>query len=181
MTCQTCGAPIPSDATTCPTCGAGVPATAGGGHGPSGGPPPDPEGVPRRAGPEGGYSPPGVHPSGLSSETRNWAMAGHLSAFVGSFVALAFLGPLVVWLLRREVDGFSEQHAREALNFNLTLLMLMVAGGVLALLTLGIGLIVILPVGAAIAVAWVVLTIVAAVRASEGREYRYPMTIRFVS
>jgi uncharacterized protein len=170
MTCNTCGAPLSDDAQFCPTCGAAVaaPGELAGGPGVWPGPPPGP--------------PPGsAHPSGLPSEVRNWGVAAHLSAFLGAFVALAVLGPLVVWLLRREVDGFSERHAREALNFNLTLLMLLAAGVVLAVLTLGIGLIVILPVGAFVVVAWIVLTIVAAVRAPEGREYRYPFTIRFVS
>jgi uncharacterized protein len=108
-------------------------------------------------------------------------MASHLSAFLGSFVALAVIGPLIVWLIRREVDGFSEQHAREALNFNLTILLLVVAGVVFSILTVGIGLIVVVPIGLAVGIAWIVLTIIAAVRASEGREYRYPLTIRFVS
>ena len=169
MTCQNCGAQLPADATSCEICGAAVTATTGvwSAPGPGGG--------------TGGYPPPVTHPSGLPSEVRNWAMAAHLSAFVGSFVALAVLGPLVVWLIRREVDGFSEQHAREALNFNLTLLLLIVAGIVLSVVTFGIGLIVVVPLALVVGVAWIVLTILAAVRASEGREYRYPLTIRFVS
>jgi uncharacterized protein len=183
MTCQTCGAPVPAEATTCPTCGAAaVPQTgaaAGGGYaGPpgGGGAPPGPY-----PGPAPGYPAPSSHPSGLTSEVRNWAVAAHLSAFLGSFVALAVLGPLVVWLIRRESDGFTERHAREALNFNLTLLVLIVAGGVLALITLGIGLIVVIPAAVFFGIAWIVCTIIGAVRASEGREYRYPFTIRFVS
>jgi uncharacterized protein len=167
MDCQQCGAPLGA-ATTCASCGAEVPAAAGGAD--------------QATPPSGGWAPPAPgHPSGLPSEVRNWAMAGHLSAFLGSFVALAVLGPLIVWLIRREVDGFSEQHAREALNFNLTILLLIVAGVVFSVLTVGIGLIVVVPLGLAVAVAWIVLTIIAAVRASEGREYRYPLTIRFVS
>jgi uncharacterized protein len=168
MDCQHCGAPLSAGATTCASCGAAVAP-----------PPTHPSGSPPGAHPSG--SPPGAHPSGLSSEVRNWAMASHLSAFVGSFVALAVIGPLIVWLIRREVDGFSEQHAREALNFNLTILLLVVAGVVFSILTVGIGLIVVVPIGLAVGIAWIVLTIIAAVRASEGREYRYPLTIRFVS
>lgn len=129
----------------------------------------------------GGPPPPATHPSGLSSEVRNWAMAAHLSAFLGSFVAIAALGPLVVWLIRKDVDGFSERHAREALNFNLTILLLVVAGIALSIITLGVALIVVVPLGLVIGVAWIVVTILAAVRASEGREYQYPLTIRFVS
>jgi uncharacterized protein len=168
MTCTTCGAELPGDSATCPTCGAAATATA-------------------RTTPGVAYPPPGgnAHRSGLSSEVRNWALGAHLSAFVGAFVALAFLGPLVVWLLRREEDEFSARHAREALNFNLTLLLLAVVATValvpLAILTVGL---IIIPfaIGAAvIGVAWIVLTIVAAVKAAEGSDYRYPLTIRFVN
>jgi uncharacterized protein len=182
MDCQHCGAPLSAGATTCASCGAAVPPAAGGADqgsqalGDWSQPPPT---HPSGSHPSG--SPPGAHPSGLSSEVRNWAMASHLSAFLGSFVALAVIGPLIVWLIRREVDGFSEQHAREALNFNLTILLLVVAGVVFSILTVGIGLIVVVPIGLAVGIAWIVLTIIAAVRASEGREYRYPLTIRFVS
>lgn len=140
-------------------------------------PPPPSPGVPSSGTPG---------PTGIPSESRNWAMGAHLSAFVGAAVVLAFVGPLVIWLIRREQgDGFAEQHAKEALNFNLSMLLYLVAGGIIgaigALLTLGLGLIVIVPVALALVVAWVVLTILAAVKASNGEGYRYPITIRFVS
>ncbi|MDQ4129757.1 MAG: DUF4870 domain-containing protein, partial [Actinomycetota bacterium] len=58
-----------------------------------------------------------AHPSGLPSEVRNWALAAHLSAFAGAWVALAFLGPFWVWLVKRDDHPFIAAHAREALNF----------------------------------------------------------------
>lgn len=178
MTCTTCGAALPEGATTCPTCGAGVSAPVGG-EAPQTTPPPS---APQTTPPPSGPRP---HPSGLPSEVRNWALGAHLSAFVGSFVALAFLGPLVVWLLRREEDEFSATHAREALNFNLTVLLVVVVGGVvvvpLAILTVGLILIPFALLAALIGVGWVVLTIVAAVKAAEGSAYRYPLTIRFIT
>jgi uncharacterized protein len=167
MTCTTCGAGLPEGSLTCPTCGAAV----------------SPAGAPAAA----GVSAPGEtpHRSGLPSEVRNWALAAHLSAFVGSFVALAFVGPLIVWLLRREADEFSARHAREALNFNLTVLLVVVVGGVavvpLAILTIGLILIPFAIVAGIIGIGWIVLTIVAAVKGAEGSDYRYPLTIRFVS
>jgi uncharacterized protein len=183
MTCATCGAPLPDRGETCPTCGAGQPATVGGGAMGPGAPPP---GSPPPGSPPPG-SPPGAgptHPSGLPNETRNWALGAHLSVFVGSLFGFPFAGPLVVWLIRKDVDEFSARHAREALNFNLTLLLVMVVGGVaavpLTLLTVGLILIPFAFAAAAIGVVWIVLTIVAAVKANEGQDYRYPLTIRFV-
>lgn len=111
-------------------------------------------------------------------------MGAHLSAFVGAWVALAFVGPLVIWLIRKDQDPFVEHHAKEALNFNLTVLLVAVVGGLagvlLSLITLGIGLFLLVPLAAAIAIGWLVLTIIAAIRASNGDGYRYPFTIRFV-
>ncbi|MDP8960135.1 MAG: DUF4870 domain-containing protein [Actinomycetota bacterium] len=89
-------------------------------------------------------------------------------------MALAFLGPLVVWLVKREDHPFVEMHAREALNFNLSVLLYFIVGVVLAFVLIGFLLL------AALAVIWLVFTIIAAVRASNGEPYRYPLTIRLV-
>lgn len=113
--------------------------------------------------------------SGSSSQVRNWAVVAHLSAFVGAWVALAFVGPLVVWLIKRDEHPFVAMHATEALNFNLSLLIWLAVAVPLSLLLIGIPLLI------TIGIAWLVLTVVAAVKAANGEEYRYPFTIRFVS
>lgn len=112
---------------------------------------------------------------GLPQEVRNWALGAHLSAFIGAWVALAFLGPLVVWLVKREEHPFIAMHAREALNFNLSVLIYGVVAFLLSLLLIGIPILIVL------VIAWLVLTIVATVKAANGEEYRYPLTIRFIS
>ncbi len=115
-----------------------------------------------------------THPSGLPSEVRNWALAAHLGAFAGAWVALAFLGPLVVWLLKRDDHPFIATHASEALNFNLSVLLYAIVGFVLIFVFVGF---LLLPL---IGLMWLVFTIVAAIRAANGEPYRYPLTIRFV-
>ncbi|MGH8895907.1 MAG: DUF4870 domain-containing protein [Egibacteraceae bacterium] len=112
---------------------------------------------------------------GLPQDVRNWALGAHLSAFIGAWVALAFIGPLVVWLIKREEHPFIAMHAREALNFNLSVLLYGFVALLLSLLVIG------LPILIGIAIAWLVLTIVATVKAANGEEYRYPLTIRFIS
>jgi uncharacterized protein len=138
---------------------------------------------PGTPGPAWGTSPP--HPSGLSSEVRNWGLAAHLSAYLGAWVALAFIGPLVVWLLKRDDHPFIDHHAKEALNFNISFLLYGIVGGVIAipigLLTLGVGLIPIILAGVVLVVIWLIFPILAAVKAANGEGYRYPLTIRFVS
>lgn len=113
------------------------------------------------------------------------AMLAHLSAFV-IFVGIpSFVGPLVMWLWKREDHPFVVEHAREALNFNLSVLLYVVVGTILSVVigvvTLGIGLVLLIPVGLAAAVAWIVIVALAAAAASRGEAYRYPLSIRFVS
>lgn len=144
-------------------------------------PPPPPPPPPAMAGSGYGapaYGSPGGYGSAvaLSSEVRNWGMAAHLSAFLGAWVALAFVGPLAVWLLKREEHPFIAYHAREALNFNLSVLLYGAISAVL-ILAAGLGLLLLVALG----IGWIIFVITAAVRASSGESYRYPMTIRFIN
>ncbi len=95
------------------------------------------------------------------------------------------LGPLVLWLVKRESHPFVDAHGKEALNFNLSALIyaigLAVVGFVFSFVTLGFGLFLLIPLFIAAAVVWLVAVIVAAVKASKGELFRYPLTIRFVS
>ena len=110
----------------------------------------------------------------ITSDTRNWATLSHLSAF-GLFLGVPpALGPLVMWLLRRD-DPYAEYHAKEALNFNISFMIYTAVAAVAIVLLIGI---VLLPV---VVVSWFVLAIKGALRASAGEYYRYPMTMRFVS
>jgi uncharacterized Tic20 family protein len=119
------------------------------------------------------------------ADARNIALLAHLSALIAFFGLPSFIGPLVVWLWQREGDPFALEHAREALNFNLSVLLYAVvagvAGFVLAVVTLGIGVLLLVPIALAAVIAFVVLVVVAASRASKGDVYRYPFTIRFIS
>ena len=115
---------------------------------------------------------------------RTWAGAAHWSALVAAFVALAFLGPLVVLIAKGNQSAYVRSHAVESLNFQLSMLIYGFVGGVVAVVvaiaTLGIGLLLIIPIGLAFAGFWLVLTIIAAVKSSNGEAYRYPLTIRMV-
>ena len=77
----------------------------------------------------------GASPPRTGANSRNWGMAGHLSAFtVFLGVPFPFIGPLVVWLLKRDEDAYAEWHAREALNFNLSIMLYTFVAAVLILL-----------------------------------------------
>lgn len=110
----------------------------------------------------------------VSSQERNWAVAAHLSGFAAAYVALGFLGPLVVLLAAGHRSPFIRRHATEALNFNLTVLIALVISVVLIIVLIGIPMLLIVGLG------YLVTTITGAIAASRGEDYRYPLTIRFV-
>jgi uncharacterized Tic20 family protein len=107
---------------------------------------------------------------------RTWAMLAHLSALAGLVLPMigVVLGPLAVWLARKDDSAFVAAHAKEALNFNITVLIGEVICMMLMLVFVGFLL------GTALFVAWLVLTLIAAIRASEGAAYRYPFALRFI-
>ena len=107
---------------------------------------------------------------------RTWAMLAHLSALAGLVVRLVgcVSGPLAVWISRRDQSAFVAEHAREALNFNITVLLAALVCMLLMLVFVGFIL------GAALFIAWLVLTLIAAIKASEGAVYRYPVSLRLV-
>lgn len=110
-----------------------------------------------------------------SSDARNWATLTQLSALVMFLGIPAVIGPLVVWLIKRDDDPFIDYSGKEALNFNISFLIYGVVAGLLIILLIGL---ILLPI---VFVVWLVLVIVAAVKTSNGEYYRYPLTIRFVS
>jgi len=116
-------------------------------------------------------------PSAAPTENeRTWGMLAHLSALAGVVVWLlgCVLGPLAVYLSRRDQSEFVAEHAREALNFNITVTLAAIV--CIALMVVFIGFI----LGTALFIGWLVLTLIAAIRASEGERYRYPLSLRLV-
>jgi len=133
-----------------------------------------------------------------SESDRRWAALAHLSALVlallTSWIAgiAGVLGAGAVYLLKRNDSAFVAEHAREAINFNLSMFIYACAAVALAVvlvgatvLTLGLGIILTAPAGlvlllavAAIAVLWLVCSILATIKAWNGEHYRYPFTLR---
>jgi uncharacterized Tic20 family protein len=104
------------------------------------------------------------------------AMLAHLASFAGFFAPVLghIGGPLIVLLVRGDSSPFVSYHAREALNFNITVALLGFVFGVLCFVLIGF------PLLGLLALAWIVLTIVAALAARDGRGYRYPFSLRLI-
>ncbi len=115
-------------------------------------------------------------------DTRTWVILTHASALLAAWVGVAFLGPLVVYLLRKDDAPEIRAHAAAALNFQLSWLIwgivLGIATVLLSLIVIGLALIPVIIIGA---IAWFVITIMASAKASNGGPpMRYPLTIAFV-
>ncbi|HEX3003180.1 MAG TPA: DUF4870 domain-containing protein [Angustibacter sp.] len=126
-----------------------------------------------------------VRPPMSPSDERTWAMLAHLAPFAGSLVGLPVVGPLVVYLMYKDRSAFVRRHAAASLNFQIMLLIVTVLGFVvavpIAIVTLGIGLVAFIIGAIVVGVAAIVLQIVAAVAASRGQDYQYPLTPTLVS
>jgi uncharacterized Tic20 family protein len=122
----------------------------------------------------------------VTPEDRQWAMFAHLSSLLAMWLGgLGFLGPLIIWLIKKEQSAFIDDQGKEALNFNLTVLIATIALGLLALpvvlLTVGLGLLVIVPLFLILGVVAIIMPILGAIKANAGEAYRYPYIIRIVT
>lgn len=133
------------------------------------------------------YTEPTPSAAGYSAEERQWAMFAHLSALAGGLLTAGwagsvgcFIGPLIIWLAKKDTMRFVDDQGKEALNFNITVAIVFLALLVLSVVTLGIGLIIAIPAWIIIGIAWLVLTIIAGIKANEGVAYRYPFTLRLI-
>lgn len=114
--------------------------------------------------------------SEVPADERTWGMLAHLAALAGIVIPFGnLLGPLLVWLARRERSRFVSEQAKEALNFNITIAFAALACFILMWVLVGVLLF------AALALYWLAMTIVAAAKASEGVPYRYPFVVRLVT
>jgi len=120
--------------------------------------------------PQGGASP--VYAGGYapSENSRQMAMFAHLSA-----ILTGFLGPLIFYLVKKDEDPFVADQSREALNFNLTILIAVLVCIVLSFLLIGLFILPVVLIGA------LVFQIIAGVQANQGQLYRYPINIRMVT
>jgi uncharacterized protein len=122
-----------------------------------------------------------------SADQRQWAMFAHLSALLGAILTGAFghgwgcfLGPLIIWLVKKDTMPFVDDQGKEALNFNITVAIASVILLLLSIMTLGVGLIIAIPLWIILGIAWLVFTIIASIKANEGVRYRYPFTLRLI-
>ena len=108
-------------------------------------------------------------------EERMWAMFCHLSGLAGFIFPFGnIIAPLVIWLVKKEEYELVNDQGKEALNFQISMTIYILASVILIFLVIGIPLLIILGIFSLIVV------IIASIKANEGEKYRYPLTIRFL-
>jgi uncharacterized Tic20 family protein len=123
-----------------------------------------------------GSAPPTATPDKIQSESRLWAMLAHLTALCG-FIGIPFghiLGPLIVWLVKKDQFPLVDDQGKESLNFQISMTIYGIVAGILTLVFVGFVLL------GALIIADIVLVILASIEANKGTAYRYPLTIRLI-
>jgi uncharacterized Tic20 family protein len=111
----------------------------------------------------------------VSEDDRTWGSLAHLSALCGMLIPFGnLLGPLIIWRTRGQRTPFVGDQALEALNFNISIALGLVV--CLALVWLFIGIL----MASALIIYWIIMTVLATLKAGEGHSYRYPITLHLI-
>lgn len=114
-----------------------------------------------------------------NQDEQLWSLLAHLSALLGflfSFLGFAggFIGPLIIWLIKKDQSYIVGESAKEALNFNITFTIYSIIAYFTVFLLIGF---ILVPI---VYVVWIVFIIIGSVKAYQGQHYRYPLTFRFI-
>lgn len=112
----------------------------------------------------------------LDKDARLWGMLCHLSA-LSALIGIPFgniVGPLIIWLIKKNEFSFVDDQGKESLNFQITMSIFAVVAAVLILLLIGI------PILIGLLIIDVIFTIIASIQANDGKFYRYPYSIKFI-
>ena len=108
-------------------------------------------------------------------EQRTWAMFCHLSALAGLLFPFgSVIGPLIVWLVKKEEMPLVAEHGRKSLNFQLTMMIAYIVCFMLMFVVVGV---IPLPL---VALFSLIMVVVSAIKANDGKEVKYPMAIEFI-
>ena len=111
----------------------------------------------------------------LSKDEKTWGMLCHLIALSGFIVPFGcIIGPLIIWLIKKDEMPFVDDQGKESLNFQLTMLIAFIVAALLMVVFIGVFLVMV------VAIFDLVMIIIATIKANDGIRYRYPWAIRFL-
>jgi len=109
------------------------------------------------------------------SQARTWDMLCHLSALAGYVIPFGnVIGPVIIWQIKKTEFPSVDEHGKEAVNFQISVLIYTFVSILLTFVLIGIPLLVATVIGN------LVLIVIATIKANNGEAYRYPLTIRFI-
>ncbi|MDT8302132.1 MAG: DUF4870 domain-containing protein [Sedimentisphaerales bacterium] len=111
-----------------------------------------------------------------NKDARMWAMICHLSGLAGIILPASgnIVAPLIVWQIKKDNNPFIDEQGKEAVNFQISMSIYLIASIILSFICIGVPLII------ATIIVFFVFTLIAAVKANNGLHYRYPLTLRFI-
>jgi uncharacterized Tic20 family protein len=117
-----------------------------------------------------GFTPATPQPAAplTEAEDRQWASFAHLGGILG------FLPSLIIWLVFKDRGSFTNNEAKEALNFQITLVAAYIVGSILSVIVVGF------LITIAAAIASIILSVIAFTKAKDGIAYRYPFALRLI-
>ena len=110
-----------------------------------------------------------------SKDERTWAMLSHFSAlcmFIFPFGNI--LAPLIIWLIKKEEMSFVEDQAKEVMNFQISMTIYLLISEILCFILIGI------PFVIGLGIFNVIITIIAGIKANDGKSYQYPINLRLI-
>ena len=111
-----------------------------------------------------------------NKDEKMWAMLCHLSALAAFIFPFGnVIAPLVIWILKKEEFPHVDDQGKEALNFQISMTIYFIVGALLIFVAIGI---VVLPI---LGIFWLIMIVIASIKANDGEKYRYPFTIRLVN
>lgn len=120
-------------------------------------------------------APPITEASEVDKDARLYGMLCHLLALLG-LVGIPFgniLGPLVIWLIKKDTDPFVDDQGKESINFQITMTIAAIVLGLVTCFLAGLGALIVI-------IFDLVMVIIATLKANEGVRYRYPVTLRLI-
>ncbi len=143
--------------------------------------PPTPPGdhTPRKAGWKSFFESPAIPYPPSTPEERNWATGLHASGFAGFIIPFGnILAPLVIWMIKRPESAYLDAVGKEVVNFHICFLIYALVTSAIAGVLFCLVIPIILPV--AVLIGGIVYMVMAVMKTTEGGDYRYPATIRFI-
>lgn len=111
----------------------------------------------------------------VTQDEKTFGMLAHLSALAGCIIPFGnILGPLIIWMMKKDQSWFVNDQGKEALNFQITLTIALIVSFLLMFLLIGF---ILMPV---VGLFGLIMAVIAGLKANQGEVYRYPLTIRLI-